>query len=121
MNPEPAKRGPEARITAFNGPNYSSVGEVPVRDFTVYNGGEEAAEMCNIFWNPFGEDPQVADSIVSTEFTLTPGEEQDIRIEGGRPYDEAAVFDEGASVFCSASDYHSPVVTRPVNTYGLSD
>lgn len=117
LNPDPPKRGAQARITAFNGPNYSSVGQVPVRDFTVYNGGDSASEMCNIFWNPFGPDPQVADSVLGLEFTLKAGDARDIRIQGDRPYDKTALFDEGASVFCEASNYHSPVVTRPVNTY----
>ena len=118
FNPDDPKRPAEARITAFNGPDYSSVGEVPVRKFTVYNGGESAAEMCNIFWNPFGPDPQVADSVLSEEFTLKPGEARDISVQADRSYDTAAVFDEGAKVFCEASDYRSPVVTRVVNTHG---
>jgi hypothetical protein len=117
FNPDPPKRSAEARITAFNGPNYSSVGQTPMRSFTVYNGGEEAAEMCSIFWNPFGPDPEVADSVLSSEFTLKPGETKDMSITADRAYAEQAIFDEGASVFCEASDYHSPAVTRVVNTH----
>jgi hypothetical protein len=117
LNPDPPTRGAEARITAFNGPNYSSVGQVPVRDFTVYNGGESAAEMCSIFWNPFGPDPQVADSVLSLQFTLKAGDTRDIQIQGDRVYDKPTLFDEGASVFCQGGDYRSPVVTRVVNTY----
>lgn len=117
LNRNPPERDAEARITAFNGPNYSSVGTIPVRDFTVYNGGDSAAEMCNVFWNPFGPDPQVAHSVLSVEFTLKPEETRDIQIQGDRPYDTQAIFDEGASVFCEVGGYHSPVVTRVVNTY----
>jgi hypothetical protein len=119
LNREKEKSPGEARITAFNGPNYSSVGQVPRRTFTVYNGGEKAAEKCVIFWNPFGPDTDVPDSILSGEFTLTPGQTKDITLQANQAYGQAAIFDEGASVFCETGDYHSPTVKRVVNTYGL--
>lgn len=117
LNPKPEPKGAEVRITAFNGPDYSSVGEVPVRAFSVYNAGDAAAEQCNIFWNPWGPDTSSADSVLSEEFGLPPGETTDITITADAAYGTQALWDESASVFCSANDYHSPILTRPVNTY----
>lgn len=117
LNPKPEPKGPEVRITAFNGPDYSSVGEVPVRSFSVYNGGDAAAEQCTIFWNPWGPETDSVDSILSEEFGLPPGASKDITITARRAYATEALWNESASVFCSGSDYHSPRRTRPVNTY----
>jgi hypothetical protein len=119
LNPKPSPAPAEARITAFNGPNYSSVGEVPTRSFTVYNGGDLAAETCEIFWSPFGEKTQVVDIVLSEQFTLLPKQTKDFTLTAYSGYTEAAIFDETADVFCEASDYHSPGARRVVNSYGI--
>lgn len=128
LNPKPAKLGPRARVTAFNGPGYSSVGQVPARSFTIYNGGDTAAERCVIFWNPFGPDTKVFDAIQSAEFILTPGQAREITLVASKGYSKAEVFDEGAAIYCNGEDergreddYHSPTATRVVNTFGPQD
>ncbi|MDQ3524886.1 MAG: hypothetical protein M3451_07525, partial [Chloroflexota bacterium] len=80
LNPRPEAQGAAPRISAFNGPNYSAVGEIPVRTFAVYNAGDAAAEQCNIFWNPWGPDTVSADSILSQEFVLPPGATTEITL-----------------------------------------
>lgn len=119
LNPKPSPVPAEARITAFNGPNYSAVGEIPTRSFTVYNGGEEAAEMCEIFWYPFGEKTHGGDIVLSEQFTLLANQTKDFTLTGYSGYTEAAIFDETADVFCELTDYHSPEVRRVVNSFGL--
>lgn len=117
FNPKPQSSGPQVRITAFNGPNYSSVGEVPQRIFTVSNIGDEFAQQCSIFWRPLGTNDH---PLLSEQFSLAPNESKDLTMRATSPYSTADVFDEVADIFCR-DGARSPPVTRVVNTHGLSD
>ncbi len=117
FNPKPESSGPQVRITAFNGPNYSSVGQVPERTFTVSNIGDRFAQQCSIFWQPLGTSDH---PLVSEQFSLAPNESKDLTMRATSRYLIADVFDEVAHIFCR-DGARSPAVTRVVNTHGLSN
>jgi hypothetical protein len=79
------------------------VGNLPTARFKVYNGGDDSADRCYLYWNTVGATPddQLIGVRVSDEFSVDPQDSHPATLTGLAPYLSARTITSGARVRCA--------------------
>jgi len=94
----------DIHLTALGVASVFKAGTAPAATASVENSGDETATECRILWSPFSANPGDEPFPASPDFSLSPGEAQDLPLGTATPYSQSGTYEMSAQLTCGADE-----------------